>query len=70
MQGNAKDFLKPKLIESSQTATNEFKIVLEPLEKGFGHTNGYWLFQALTAKLPRPVCLLGYLIMLDTIQVF
>ena len=27
MQGSAKDFLKPKLVESAQTANNEFKII-------------------------------------------
>jgi len=51
MQGNAKDFLKPKLVESSQTATNEFKVVLEPLERGFGHTLGNALRRTLLSSM-------------------
>jgi DNA-directed RNA polymerase subunit alpha len=31
MQGNARDFLKPKLVESRKTGTIEFRLILEPL---------------------------------------
>ncbi|MCH9645974.1 MAG: DNA-directed RNA polymerase subunit alpha [Proteobacteria bacterium] len=51
MQGNAKDFLKPKLVESTQTANNEFKVVLEPLERGFGHTLGNALRRTLLSSM-------------------
>ena len=51
MQGSAKDFLKPKLVESSQTGTNEFKVVLEPLERGFGHTIGNALRRTLLSSM-------------------
>ncbi|MDC9726701.1 MAG: DNA-directed RNA polymerase subunit alpha [Candidatus Thioglobus sp.] len=51
MQGSAKDFLKPKLVESSQTGTNEFKVVLEPLERGFGHTLGNALRRTLLSSM-------------------
>jgi len=51
MQGSAKDFLKPKLVESSQTGTNEFKVVLEPLERGFGYTLGNALRRTLLSSM-------------------
>jgi len=51
MQGSAKDFLKPKLVESAQTANNEFKIILEPLERGFGHTLGNALRRTLLSSM-------------------
>jgi DNA-directed RNA polymerase subunit alpha len=51
MQGNAKDFLKPKLVESSKTANNEFKLTLEPLERGFGYTLGNALRRTLLSSM-------------------
>ncbi|SFV76560.1 DNA-directed RNA polymerase alpha subunit [hydrothermal vent metagenome] len=51
MQGTAKDFLKPKLVESKETAANEFKVVLEPLERGFGHTLGNALRRTLLSSM-------------------
>jgi len=51
MQGNARDFLKPKLVDSSQTNTNEYRVVLEPLERGFGHTLGNALRRTLLSSM-------------------
>ncbi|MBT3195623.1 MAG: DNA-directed RNA polymerase subunit alpha, partial [Candidatus Ruthia sp.] len=51
MQGSAKDFLKPKLVDSKQTATNEYRVVLEPLERGFGHTLGNALRRTLLSSM-------------------
>ncbi|SMN16726.1 DNA-directed RNA polymerase alpha subunit [uncultured Candidatus Thioglobus sp.] len=51
MQGSAKNFLKPKLVESKETGTNEFKVVLEPLERGFGHTLGNALRRTLLSSM-------------------
>lgn len=51
MQGNVKDFLKPKLVESLETGKNEFKIVLEPLERGFGYTLGNALRRTLLSSM-------------------
>ncbi len=51
MQGSAKDFLKPKLVGSSETGTNEFKVVLEPLERGFGYTLGNALRRTLLSSM-------------------
>ena len=35
-----KDFLTPKEIIVEEIDTNHSKIILEPLERGFGHTLG------------------------------
>jgi DNA-directed RNA polymerase subunit alpha len=51
MQGNARDFLKPKLVESKETANNEYRVILEPLEKGFGHTLGNALRRTLLSSV-------------------
>ncbi|AYQ57500.1 DNA-directed RNA polymerase alpha subunit [Bathymodiolus thermophilus thioautotrophic gill symbiont] len=51
MQGNARDFLKPKLVELTETANNQYKVVLEPLEKGFGHTLGNALRRTLLSSM-------------------
>ncbi len=51
MQGSARDFLKPKLVESAQTANNEYRITLEPLERGFGHTLGNALRRTLLSSM-------------------
>ncbi|QKQ24279.1 DNA-directed RNA polymerase subunit alpha [Candidatus Ruthia endofausta] len=51
MQGSARNFLKPKLVESSQTGLNEFKVILEPLERGFGHTLGNALRRTLLSSM-------------------
>lgn len=51
MQGNAQDFLKPKLVESVNFSGNRSKIVLEPLERGFGHTIGNALRRILLSSI-------------------
>ena len=51
MQGSARDFLKPKLVESSKTGTNEYRVILEPLERGFGHTIGNALRRTLLSSM-------------------
>lgn len=51
MQGSAKDFLKPKLVESVKIANNEYRVVLEPLERGFGHTLGNALRRTLLSSM-------------------
>ncbi|CAB9538549.1 DNA-directed RNA polymerase alpha subunit (EC 2.7.7.6) [uncultured Gammaproteobacteria bacterium] len=51
MQGNARDFLKPKLVELTETANNQYRIILEPLEKGFGHTLGNALRRTLLSSM-------------------
>jgi len=51
MQGSAKNFLKPKLVESTEISKNEFRVMLEPLERGFGHTLGNALRRTLLSSM-------------------
>jgi DNA-directed RNA polymerase subunit alpha len=51
MQGSARDFLKPHLIESEKISDSEFKLILEPLERGFGHTLGNALRRILLSSI-------------------
>ncbi len=40
MQGSVTEFLKPRLVDIDAINPTRSKIVLEPLERGFGHTLG------------------------------
>ncbi|MCN4143506.1 MAG: DNA-directed RNA polymerase subunit alpha [Thiohalomonas sp.] len=40
MQDSVSQFLRPKLVDVQQYSENHAKVVLEPLERGFGHTLG------------------------------
>ena len=51
MQGSARNFLKPKMVESIQTGTNEYRVILQPLERGFGHTLGNALRRTLLSSM-------------------
>ena len=51
MQGSARDFLKPKLVDSIELSTNEYRVVLEPFERGFGHTLGNSLRRTLLSSM-------------------
>ena len=51
MQGSAKDFLKPKLVDSVELSANEYRVVLEPFERGFGHTLGNSLRRTLLSSM-------------------
>ncbi len=47
-----KNFLTPKNIQVQVLSSNNFKIVLEPLERGFGHTLGNALRRILLSSMP------------------
>jgi DNA-directed RNA polymerase subunit alpha len=51
MQRSARDFLKPKLVDSVELSTNEYRVVLEPFERGFGHTLGNSLRRTLLSSM-------------------
>lgn len=40
MQGSVTEFLKPRLVDIEQISSTHAKVILEPLERGFGHTLG------------------------------
>ena len=52
MQINANEFLTPSHIDVSETGATRAKIVLEPLERGFGHTLGNALRRILLSSMP------------------
>ncbi len=51
MQGSARDFLKPKLVDSVKLSKNEYRVVLEPFERGFGHTLGNSIRRTLLSSM-------------------
>lgn len=36
MQGSVTEFLKPRLVDIEQISSTHAKVILEPLERGFG----------------------------------
>lgn len=52
MQAIYKSFLTPKNIQVQAISLNHFRIVLEPLERGFGHTLGNALRRILLSSMP------------------
>jgi len=40
MQASAVEFLKPRLVDVQVLSPTRARVVLEPLERGFGHTLG------------------------------
>lgn len=52
MQDIYKNFLTPKNIHIQVISQNHFKIMLEPLERGFGHTLGNALRRILLSSMP------------------
>ena len=52
MQDVYKNFLTPKNIQVQVISPNHFKITLEPLERGFGHTLGNALRRILLSSMP------------------
>ncbi len=46
------ELLKPKLVEVEELGPNRAKIVLEPLERGFGHTLGNALRRIMLSSIP------------------
>ncbi|MGM0564354.1 MAG: DNA-directed RNA polymerase subunit alpha [Pseudomonadota bacterium] len=52
MSGNVNEFLKPRLVDVQQLSDTRAKVVLEPLERGFGHTLGNALRRILLSSMP------------------
>ncbi|MFI4956182.1 MAG: DNA-directed RNA polymerase subunit alpha [Gammaproteobacteria bacterium] len=46
------EFLKPRIVEVEQLGRHNARIVLEPLERGFGHTLGNALRRILLSSMP------------------
>jgi len=52
MESSVTNFLKPRLVDIEQISDKHFKITLEPLERGFGHTLGNALRRILISSMP------------------
>jgi len=52
MQGSVTEFLKPRLVGVQAQSDHQARVVLEPLERGFGHTLGNALRRILLSSMP------------------
>lgn len=52
MQRAVREFLKPRIIDVQEAGHHCAKIVMEPLERGFGHTLGNALRRVLLSSMP------------------
>jgi DNA-directed RNA polymerase subunit alpha len=52
MQDMTTDFLKPRTVKVEQITETKAKIVIEPFERGFGHTLGNALRRVLLSSMP------------------
>lgn len=52
MTSGVTQFLKPRIVDIQQTGIRTAKVVLEPLERGFGHTLGNALRRILLSSMP------------------
>jgi len=52
MVGSAEELLKPRTIDIKSLGKNRSRVVLEPLERGFGHTLGNALRRILLSSIP------------------
>ena len=52
MLGNVSEFLKPRIVDVQAINDKHAKVVLEPLERGFGHTLGNALRRILLSSMP------------------
>src|SRR5210317_1604067 len=52
MQSSVNEFLTPRVIDVEEVSTTRAKVVLEPLERGFGHTLGTALRRIFLSSMP------------------
>lgn len=51
MQGSVSEFLKPRVVKVTPVAPRQARVVIEPFERGFGHTLGNALRRVLLSSL-------------------
>lgn len=51
MQGNVNEFLKPRIVDIKTMENNCSRVMMEPLERGFGHTLGNALRRILLSSM-------------------
>ena len=52
MQASVGEFLKPRVVKVTPTNARQAKVVIEPFERGFGHTLGNALRRVLLSSMP------------------
>ncbi|HJY38630.1 MAG TPA: DNA-directed RNA polymerase subunit alpha [Steroidobacteraceae bacterium] len=52
MQATVGEFLKPRVVKVTPTTAKQAKVVIEPFERGFGHTLGNALRRVLLSSMP------------------
>ena len=52
MQGSVAEFLKPRVVKVTDQGPRHARVVIEPFERGFGHTLGNALRRVLLSSLP------------------
>ncbi|MFC4159767.1 DNA-directed RNA polymerase subunit alpha [Chitinimonas lacunae] len=52
MQSNANDLLKPRIIDVQASSPTQARVVMEPFERGYGHTLGNALRRILLSSMP------------------
>ena len=52
MQSNATNFLKPRIIDVQNLSPTHAKVMMEPFERGYGHTLGNALRRILLSSMP------------------
>lgn len=51
MQGNVNEFLKPRIVDIETIGINHSRVLMEPMERGFGHTLGNALRRILLSSM-------------------
>ena len=52
MQSSIAEFLRPRVVKVTPTAPRRARVVIEPFERGFGHTLGNALRRVLLSSMP------------------
>ena len=52
MQDPTVEFLRPRRVEAKTIGKNHSKVIIEPLERGFGHTLGNALRRIMLSSMP------------------
>src|SRR5512144_2407523 len=52
MQSTATNFLKPRIIDVQNLSPTHAKVIMEPFERGYGHTLGNALRRTLLSSMP------------------
>ena len=52
MQSSVSEFLRPRVVKVQPVAPRQARVVIEPFERGFGHTLGNALRRVLLSSMP------------------